>query len=101
MFPILIANKIFRVTVLLLIYLRPICGTLNSSQQTSLQYSATTTKILIKSLYLTRYTTKRLADEYPEKIWTKHGVNKLLKKLQDTETVDRRSGSGRPRSDRT
>ena len=36
--------------------------------------------ILIKSLYLKGYTAKRLADEFPEKPWTKHGVNKLLKR---------------------
>jgi len=42
-----------------------------------------------KSLYLKRYTAKRLTDEFPEKSWIKHGVNKLLKKLQDTGTVDR------------
>jgi len=47
-------------------------------------------KILIKSLYLKEYTSKRLTDEFPEESWTKHGVNKLLKKLQDTGTVDRR-----------
>ena len=35
------------------------------------------------------YTTKRLADEFPEKRWTKCGVNKLLKTLQYTDTVDR------------
>ena len=46
-------------------------------------------KILIKSLYLKRYSAKRLTDEFPEKSWTKHGVNKLLKKLQDTGTVER------------
>jgi len=56
-------------------------------------------KILIKkSLRLKGYTTKRLTDEFPEKSWTKHGVNKLLKMLRDTGTVDRRPGSGRPRS---
>jgi len=38
-------------------------------------------KIFIKSLYLKRYTAKRLIDEFPEKSWTKHGVNKLLKKV--------------------
>jgi len=43
-------------------------------------------------------TAKRLTDESPEKSWTKRGVNKLLKKLRDTGTVDRRPGSGRPRS---
>jgi len=39
-----------------------------------------------------------LTDEFHEKSWTKHGVNKLLKKLRDTGTVDRRSDSGKPRS---
>jgi len=58
-------------------------------------------KILIKSLYLKGCTAKRLADEFPEKSWTKRGVNKLLKKLQDTGTVNRRPGSGRPRSARS
>jgi len=42
-----------------------------------------------------------LIDEFSEKSWIKHGVNKLLKKLWDTGTVDRRPGSGRPRSART
>jgi len=55
-------------------------------------------KILIKSLYLKGYTAKRLTDEFPEKSWTKRGVNKLFIKLRDTGTVNRRPGSGRPRS---
>jgi len=38
-------------------------------------------KILVKSLYLKEYTTKRLTDNFPEKSWTKRGVNNLLKKL--------------------
>jgi len=42
-------------------------------------------KTLIKSLYLKEYTAKRLTDEFPERSWTKHGVNKLLKKMWDTE----------------
>jgi len=58
-------------------------------------------KILMKSLYLKGYTAKRLTDKFPEKSWRKRGVNKLLKKLQDIGTVDRRPGSGRPRSART
>jgi len=45
-------------------------------------------KILIKSLYLKGYTAKRLTDKFPEKSWTKHGVNKLFEKLQDTDTVN-------------
>jgi len=43
------------------------------------------------------YTAKRLTDEFPEKSWTKLGVNKLFKKLQDTGTVN----NGRPRSAHT
>ena len=56
-------------------------------------------KILIKkSLYFKRYTAKRLTDEFPEKSWTKLGVNNLFKKLWDKGTVNRRPGSGRLRS---
>jgi len=32
-------------------------------------------KIWIKSLYLKGYTAKRLTDAFPEKSWTKRGVN--------------------------
>ena len=53
-----------------------------------------------KSMYLNWYTAKRLTDEFPEKNWTKRGVHKLLKKLQDTRTVDRCPGSGRSRSEK-
>ena len=37
-------------------------------------------KLLIKSLYLKGYTVKKFTDEFPEKRWTKRGVNKLLKR---------------------
>ena len=57
------------------------------SQQMSLQCLSTFNmvfsdedKILIESLYLKGYTAKRLSDKFPEKRWTKHGVNKLLKR---------------------
>jgi len=55
-------------------------------------------KILIKSLYLKGYTAERLTKECPEKSVTKHGANKLLKKLRDI--VVRRPGSGRPCSEK-
>jgi len=58
-------------------------------------------KILIKSLYLKAYTANRLTDKFPERTWTKCGVNKVFKELRDTGTVNRRPGSGRPRSART
>ena len=50
-----------------------------------------------KSLYLKEYTAKRLTDEFPEKSWTKHGVN--CSKVVGHRTVDRRPG--RPCSART
>jgi len=59
-------------------------------------------RILIKkSLHLKGYTAKKLTHKFPEKSWTKRGVNKLLKKLRDTGTVDMRPVSRRPRSART
>ena len=105
----LTANKIFHVTVLLPIYFGDqfvICGIGNSSPQTSLQCLSTINtilsdedKILIKSLYLKGYTAKRrLTDEFHEKSWTKRDVNKLFKNVRDTGTVNKRPGSGRPRS---
>jgi len=42
-----------------------------------------------------------LTAEFSEESWTKCDVNKLLKKLRDTGTVDRRSGSSRLHSART
>ena len=56
---------------------------------------------MIKSFHLKGYTAKRLTDEFHETNWTKRDVNKLLKKLRDIGTIDRPSGSGRPRSART
>ena len=79
------------------------------STETSLQDLSTINmvfsdeKILIKSLHLKGYTAKRFTDEFPEKGWTKrgvNGVNKLFKKLRDTGKVDRWPGSGSPRSEK-
>ena len=89
-FPILIANIIFSCHCSFgYLLLRSICGIENSSQQMSLQCLSTINmvfsdedKILIESLCLEGYTAKRLTDEFPEKRWTKHGVNKLLKTLR-------------------
>jgi len=93
---ILIANKIFNVTVFFTyLLLRSICSTRNSSQQTWMQCLSSINvvfsdenKILIKSLHLKRYTAKTLTDEFPEKSWRKRGVNKLLKKLWYIGTID-------------
>jgi len=75
----------FPVSVFTYLHLRPICGTENSSQQTTLQCLSTINmvfsdndKILIKILYFNG-TQQRLTDEFAEKSWTNRGVNKLLK----------------------
>jgi len=60
--------------------------------QQSTWYSATG-QDFDKRLYLKGYTAKRLTHGFPEKNWTKCGVNKLLKKLRDIRTVDRQPGS--------
>jgi len=55
--------------------------------------------ILIKNLYkLKSYCAKRLIKEFPTKGWKLRALNKLLGKLKDTGTTDRRPGSGRPNS---
>jgi len=78
-----------------LLLLRSICGTGNSSQQTSLQcfqqstcYSATWTRFFL-SFCLKAYTAKKFTDAFPQKRWTKRGVNKLLQTSRDTGTVYR------------
>jgi inhibitor of nuclear factor kappa-B kinase subunit alpha len=59
-------------------------------------------KILIKHLYLVKgYGPSKLMSEFPEKNWKRGGLGKLLKKLRETGTAERRKGSGRPKSART
>jgi len=59
-------------------------------------------KILIKSLHLSRgYNASRLLAKFPDKGWTKRSINRLFQKLRETDTVDRRVGSGRLRSAQT
>ena len=57
-------------------------------------------KILIE-VCIWRRTHKDVDRRISKRSWTKRGVNKLLKKVFDTGTIDRRPGSGRPRSART
>jgi transposase len=59
-------------------------------------------KALIKHFYLIKgYGPLKLMSEFPEKNWKRGGLNKLLKKLRETGTAERRKGSGRPKSART
>lgn len=59
-------------------------------------------KIVIKHYRVDKeYSTRRLLQEFPDKGWSKGGLDKLIKKIDETGTVDRKPGSGRPRSVRT
>jgi len=108
--PYCIANKIFHVTVLLLIYFgdqyvaSEICRRrhvtalfVNNQHDIKRRGQDFDTKCV----YLKGYTARRLTEEFPEKNWTKRRVNELFKMLWDTGTVNRRPGNGRPRSART
>lgn len=59
-------------------------------------------KILIKALHEVKgYGARRIVSEFPAKQWTVSSVTRLIRKLRETGTVDRRNGSGRPRTART
>ena len=86
-FRILIAIKIFHVTVLLVIYF---CDQFWHQKFVAAGLTAVFVNnqhriqrwgqdFNLKTLYLEGYTANRLTDELPEKSWTKLGVNKLLK----------------------
>jgi hypothetical protein len=56
-------------------------------------------RILINNLVLLKnYGTRRLLKEFPQKKWSKGGLEKLLRKIRSTGSINRQSGSGRPRS---
>ena len=47
------------------------------------------------------YSSRQFLQEFPEKHWTRSGLDKLLRKISVTWSVDRVIGSGRRRSSRT
>ena len=47
------------------------------------------------------YSAAQLLSEFPEKNWTRGGLDYLLHKIDETGSVDRKKGSGRPKSVRT
>jgi len=59
-------------------------------------------KVLINNLNLYKgYGPRRLMTEFPEKNWKKGGLEKLLRKLREKGSTNRRHGSGRPKHART
>lgn len=58
-------------------------------------------KIVIKFLRETKgYGAKRLMSEFPTKSWKLSGLKKLIKKIDETGSIERRHGAGRPRTAR-
>jgi len=59
-------------------------------------------KVLIKNFYETKgYGARKLLKEFPQKNWTKGGLDSLITKLRSTGDIVRKQGSGRPRPTRT
>jgi len=69
------------------------------SAETVLSYED---KVLIKNLHFSNgYGARKLMSEFPDKNWKSSSLDKLLKKIQQTGVVQRRKGSGRPKTART
>ena len=59
-------------------------------------------RILIKNLYYFKgYGAKRLINEFPAKGWKKTTVNDFFKRLKETGSTTRKSGSGRSKTVQT
>jgi len=59
-------------------------------------------KVLIKNLYLIKgYGARKVMSEFTEKNWKKSSSNKFLRKLRDMGTIERKKGSGWPKTTRT
>lgn len=58
-------------------------------------------KILIQNLRQQGWSARRMLNEFPNKEWTRSGLDHIIKKVDDHGTADRLPGSGRPRSART
>lgn len=59
-------------------------------------------KTLIKHYRLEKkYTAVKLLEEFPEKQWSRGGLDKLLRKIDVTGSTERKKGIGRPKSART
>jgi transposase len=58
-------------------------------------------KVAIKFLRQNKgYGAKRLMSEFPTKSWKLSGLKKLIKKIDETGSIERRPGAGRPRTAR-
>ena len=59
-------------------------------------------KILIRALRLEKgWSALTMMREFPSRKWKKRTLCDLIKRIDETGTIDRKKGSGRPRSART
>jgi hypothetical protein len=59
-------------------------------------------KYLIKALReAKRYSSRKFLTEFPNKNWTRRGLDELIKKIDNTGSFRKIVGSGRPRTART
>ena len=58
-------------------------------------------KIIMKHRLDKGYGRKKLLNEFSGKDWSAGGLDKLLHKIDETQSVERKTGSGRPRTART
>jgi hypothetical protein len=59
-------------------------------------------KLIIQQLVLEEgFGAYRIKRKYPQKPWSPSGLDKVVKKIRETRSIERKSGSGRPRSART
>ena len=54
-------------------------------------------KVIIKH-YRRGYSRRQLLREFPDKPWTPGGLDYLLRKIDTTGCIERKKGSGRPKS---
>ena len=59
-------------------------------------------RILIKNLRIEkRWGARKMTNEFPNKAWSIASVSRVINKIDNDSTTERRPGSGRPRSVRT
>ena len=47
-----------------------------------------------------RYSSRKFIREFPNKNWSRRGLDHLIKKIDESDSTARKSGSGRPRTAR-
>ena len=58
-------------------------------------------KVLIEHYREKAYSSRKLLKDFPDKNWSRSGLDYLLKKIDSGESIERKPGSGRPRTVRT